>query len=77
MSQTHLPLDGLRVLDFSHAAAAPFATMFLADMGAVVPFGVATACLLVNATVAVRFSTIHQDDGKAPADDRRRDSAGR
>ena len=34
MTQTHLPLAGLRVLDFSHAAAAPFATMFLADMGA-------------------------------------------
>jgi crotonobetainyl-CoA:carnitine CoA-transferase CaiB-like acyl-CoA transferase len=32
---THaLPLDGLRVLDFSHAAAGPFATMFLGDMGA-------------------------------------------
>lgn len=29
-----LPLEGLRVLDFSHAAAGPFATMFLADMGA-------------------------------------------
>lgn len=29
-----LPLAGLRVLDFSHAAAGPFATMFLADMGA-------------------------------------------
>lgn len=28
------PLDGLRVLDFSHAAAAPFATMFLGDLGA-------------------------------------------
>jgi crotonobetainyl-CoA:carnitine CoA-transferase CaiB-like acyl-CoA transferase len=28
------PLSGLRVLDFSHAAAAPFATMFLGDMGA-------------------------------------------
>ena len=28
------PLAGLRVLDFSHAAAAPFATMFLGDMGA-------------------------------------------
>jgi len=49
----------------------------LADKGAVVPFGVATACLLVNATVAVRFSTIHQDDGKASAEVRRRDSAGR
>lgn len=28
------PLDGLRVLDFTHAAAGPFATMFLGDMGA-------------------------------------------
>lgn len=28
------PLHGIRVLDFSHAAAAPFATMFLGDMGA-------------------------------------------
>jgi len=28
------PLAGIRVLDFSHAAAAPFATMFLADLGA-------------------------------------------
>jgi crotonobetainyl-CoA:carnitine CoA-transferase CaiB-like acyl-CoA transferase len=28
------PLSGLRVLDFSHAAAAPFATMFLGDLGA-------------------------------------------
>jgi crotonobetainyl-CoA:carnitine CoA-transferase CaiB-like acyl-CoA transferase len=28
------PLAGIRVLDFSHAAAAPFATMFLGDMGA-------------------------------------------
>jgi crotonobetainyl-CoA:carnitine CoA-transferase CaiB-like acyl-CoA transferase len=29
-----LPLEGLRVLDFSHAAAGPFTTMLLADMGA-------------------------------------------
>jgi crotonobetainyl-CoA:carnitine CoA-transferase CaiB-like acyl-CoA transferase len=28
------PLEGLKVLDFSHAAAAPFATMFLGDLGA-------------------------------------------
>jgi crotonobetainyl-CoA:carnitine CoA-transferase CaiB-like acyl-CoA transferase len=29
-----LPLDGLRVLDFTHAAAGPFTTMLMADMGA-------------------------------------------
>jgi crotonobetainyl-CoA:carnitine CoA-transferase CaiB-like acyl-CoA transferase len=28
------PLEGIRVLDFSHAAAGPFATMFFGDMGA-------------------------------------------
>jgi crotonobetainyl-CoA:carnitine CoA-transferase CaiB-like acyl-CoA transferase len=29
-----LPFEGIRVLDFSHAAAGPFTTMLLADMGA-------------------------------------------
>jgi crotonobetainyl-CoA:carnitine CoA-transferase CaiB-like acyl-CoA transferase len=34
MSAVSLPLEGLRVLDFTHAAAGPFTTMFMADLGA-------------------------------------------
>ena len=33
-SPSSRPLTGIRVLDFSHAAAAPFATMFMGDLGA-------------------------------------------
>jgi MFS family permease len=49
----------------------------LADMGTVVPFGVATACLLVSAAVAVRFATVHQDEWQPSADVLRHDGAGR
>ena len=34
MPQRARPLVGIRVLDFSHAAAGPFASMFLGDLGA-------------------------------------------
>src|SRR3974390_1815583 len=34
MSNGAKPLDGVRVLDFTHAAAGPFTTMFLGDWGA-------------------------------------------
>jgi crotonobetainyl-CoA:carnitine CoA-transferase CaiB-like acyl-CoA transferase len=54
------PLQGVRILDVSHAAAGPYAAMLLADMGAEVikvepPAGEFT-----------RFSRPHLDDGSGP-----------
>jgi hypothetical protein len=49
-------LEGIRVVDFSHFIAGPFATMILADMGAgVMIFAAILPCIPTSST-ARRFS---------------------